>query len=785
MFSNYFKTTFRSFSKYKSSFFINVVGLSIGMACSILIMLWVLDELNYDRVYEETDKIYQVMEHQHYSDNIGTTISTPGILAPALKEEIPEIEYAATYTWNVNFLFTKEEKSLKESGIYARPDFFHIFSLPLISGNIDELINAPNSVAVSEELASKYFPNENPVGKSITINGDDLHTVTGVFKNIPENASIRFDYVLPFEDWLKNNDWATSWGNNGPRTVVKLSDNVNVATLNAKIQSFIKEKDDDDSNVDLFVYPYADRYLYGSFENAQLVGGRIDYVRLFSLVAIFILIIACINFMNLSTAKAGKKAKEIGVRKSIGATKNSLINQFIGESMIITFFSLIVSVLVVQFALPLFNSITAKSITLDYLSPTFLLSLLVIGLVTGLAAGSYPAFYLSSFEPVETLKGKLKSKWGEVFARKGLVVFQFTMSVVLIISSLIVYLQIQFVQGKNLGYEKENLISFNIEGDLRNGSWDIFQQKVKEVSGVINISNATSSFLGRNSNTSGLSWPNKQPDVDILFENIGADYGLIETMGFEVVAGRSHSKEFGTDSAKIVINESAVKTMGLDEPVGSFITLWDEETEVIGVVKNFNFQSLHQEVEPLFFRLIGSPSINGYIRISNENIQQTIAEVGRLYKEFNPRYPFDYDFMDQEYAALYRSEQRIGDLSKYFSIIAIIISCLGLFGLSAFTAEQRAKEIGVRKVLGATVQNLVLLLTKDFTRLVIIGILIAIPISWWAMDHWLSDFAYRITLKWWVFVLAGIAAILVSWLTVSWQSIKAALANPVKSLKSE
>jgi len=784
MFSNYFKTTFRSFSKYKSSFFINVVGLSIGMACSILIMLWVLDEFNRDRFYSDVDQIYQVMEHQHYSDNVGTTISTPGILAPALKEEFPEIEFAATYTWNSDLLFTQKEKSLKESGIYARPDFFHIFSIPLINGNINELINAPKSVAISEELASKYFPNENPVGKPITIDGDDVHTVTGVFENIPENASTRFDYVLPFEDWLVNNDWATSWGNNGPRTVVKLSENANITALNAKIKGYIKDRDED-SNVDLFVYPYSARYLQGNFENAQVVGGRIDYVRLFSLVALFILIIACINFMNLSTAKAGKRAKEIGVRKSIGATKSSLVNQFIGESMIITFFSLIVSVIIVQLTLPLFNSVTAKSIALDYLDPIFLLSLLVIGLVTGLAAGSYPAFYLSSFEPVETLKGKLKSKWGEIFARKGLVVFQFAMSVILIISSLIVYLQIQFVQSENLGYDKENLISFNIEGDLRSGSWDIFQQNVKDVPGVINISNASSGFLGRNSNTSGLSWPGKEADVDILFENIGADYELIETMGFEVIAGRTHSKEFGTDTAKIVINESAVKTMGLEDPVGSYITLWDDETEIIGVVKNFNFQSLHQEVEPLFFRLSTSPNFNGYVRISNNNIQQTIAQLERVYKEFNPKYPFDYDFMDQEYAALYRSEQRIADLSKYFSIIAIIISCLGLFGLSAFTAEQRAKEIGVRKVLGASVQNLVLLLTKDFTRLVIIGILIAVPISWWAMDQWLSDFAYRITLQWWVFVLAGIAAILVSWLTVSWQSIKAALANPVKSLKSE
>lgn len=783
MFSNYIKTAFRSFKRQKSSFFINVIGLSIGMACSILIFLWVLDELAADRFHADIDQIYQVMEHQTYSDNIMTTLSTPGILAPALKEEVPEFEYVATYTWNIEYLFTKDDVSLKENGIYARPDLFHILDIKLLQGNRDELINSPKSVAISRELAEKYFDRVNVVGESITIDGDQLHTISGVFEKLPENSSIQFDYVLPFEDWLEQNPWALEWGNNGPRTIAKLFQGADVDALNEKINTFIKDRNEDDSNVELFVYPYSERYLHGQFENRVPVGGRIEYVRLFTIVAIFILLIACINFMNLSTAKATKRAKEVGIRKSIGASKASLMGQFIGESMIITFCSLVLSIFLVEMSLPVFNDLTDKAIEVNYMEPSLLLMFLGTALVTGLLAGSYPAFYLSSFEAVKTLKGTLKTSGGEVFARKGLVIFQFTISVVLIISTMVIYKQIQYTQTKNLGYQNENLITFPMEGDVQS-QWDTFRQRIERIPDVVNISRASSSFMGRNSNTSGLDWPGKDPNTMILFENVGVDYGLIETMGFELLDGRTHSEEFGADSTRLVINETAAKVMGLENPVGKVITLWDEETEIIGVVKDFHFQSLRSEIAPLFFRLADWSSL-AYVRVSSGNIQNTLAQIEDIYREFNPTFPFAYEFMDQQYAALYRSEQRIGDLAKYFSIFAIIISCLGLFGLSAFTAEQRSKEIGVRKVLGASVQNLVLLLTKDFTKLVIISIGIAIPVSWWLMNKWLSDFAYQSGMDWWIFALSGVTAIIIAWLTVSWQSIKAAMVNPVQSLKSE
>lgn len=572
-------------------------------------------------------------------------------------------------------------------------------------------------------------------------------------------------------------------GNNGPRTIAKLYPGVDIAALNIKINNFIKEKDENDSNVELFVYPYAERYLYGQFENREVAGGRIEYVRLFTIVAIFILLIACINFMNLSTAKATKRSREVGIRKSIGASKASLIGQFIGESMIITFCALTLSILFVEMSLPIFNDLNDKAIDVNYLDPTLLMVFIGTALVTGLIAGSYPAFYLSSFEAVKTLKGTLKSSGGEVFARKGLVIFQFTLSVVLIISTVVIYKQIQYTQNKNLGYQNENLITFPMEGEVQS-QWDVFQQRIKNIPDVVNVSRASATFMGRNSNTSGLDWPGKDPETLILFENVGVDYGLIETMGFKLLDGRTHSEEFGADSSRIVINKTAASVMGLENPVGSYITLWDEETEIIGVVEDFHFQTLRSEIAPLFFRLADFSSL-AYVRISSENIQNTLAQMEDIYKEFNPTFPFAYEFMDQQYTALYRSEQQIGDLAWYFSIFAIIISCLGLFGLSAFTAEQRAKEIGVRKVLGASVQNLVVLLTKDFTKLVITAICIAIPLSWWLMNQWLSDFAYQSGMEWWIFALSGILAIVIAWLTVSWQSIKAALVNPVQSLKSE
>ncbi len=784
MLKNYLKTAFRGFKRQKSSFLINLAGLSIGLACSFLIFLWVMDEMQMNQYHEDIDRIVQIMEYQYASDQITTTYSTPGILSRTIKEEFPEFEYASNYTWNSDRLFSKDNQTFYENVVDVENDFFKILSIDLIYGNRDELLTQPNTVVISQGMAEKYFGEINPVGESITYNNSTELTITGVFNEMPDNSTFQFDALLNYDDWLEDNDWANQWHNNGPFSIAKLTPGVDHNELNTKINGYLKTKNEESLH-ELFVYPFSKLYLYGQFENKEVIGGRIDYVRLFIIVAIFVLLIACINFMNLSTAKATKRSKEVGIRKSIGASHGSLIGQFIGESMIISFFALFLSILLIELSLPIFNNITDKAISVDYSNPLLLSLFFGTAFITGLVSGSYPAFYLSSIEAVKSLKGSLKSSTKEVFARKGLVIFQFSLSIILIISTIIIYRQIQFTQQKNLGYNKENLVFFTVEDEIYD-RWDTFKEQLETVPGVISVSRSSSTFLGRNSNTFGVDWQTKDPETRIRFENVTSDYELIETMGFEIVEGRSFSEDFGVDSSKIIFNQAAIEVMGMDQPIGKVITLWDEyELEIIGVVKDFNFQSLRNEVEPLFFRLRPGNGWRGYVRVESSNITSTISDIEDVYKSFNANYPFEYNFMDEQYATLYRSEIRIGELAKYFSIFAILISCLGLFGLSAFTAEQRSKEIGVRKVLGATVRSLVLLLSGDFTKLVLASIVISIPVSWYLMNQWIDDFAYSSGIEWWVFGVAGICALIIAWLTVSWQSVKAALMNPVKSLKSE
>ena len=783
MIKNYLKTALRSFKRNKPSFFINVIGLSIGLTCSLIIFLWVIDEYQIDKFHEDSHRIHQIMEHQHYANDINTTLSTPGILPPALKEEIPEIEYSSGYTWNLNALFSKDNISFKENGIYAHNDLFYILSVDLKSGNREQLLTQPSSIVISQELAEKYFKDQNPIGESVLFNNEEVLTVTGIFEKLPKTSTFQFDFVRGYDDWLKANEWATKWHNNGPRTIAKVANGTDIDLLNDKIKDFIKGKNEG-SHVELFAYPFAKRYLYGQFENGVNIGGRIDYIRLFVIVAIFVLLIACINFMNLSTAKATKRSKEVGIRKSIGASKNSLVGQFIGESLIISFFSSLIAILLVELSLPVFNELVDKNIVLDYGNPVILLIVFSTVLITGLVSGSYPAFYLSSMEAVKTLKGSLKSSGKEAIARKGLVIFQFSLSITLIISTILIYNQIQYTQNKNLGYKKENVINFTIEDEIHN-NWEVFKNQVLAVPGVTDVTRSSSTLLSRNSNTMGVSWENKNPDDRILFENVMVGYDFVETMGLELVEGRAYSRDYGIDSTKIILNEAAIKIMGMENPVGKTFNLWDDDYEIIGVVKDFNYENLRNEVEPLFLRLRPGVGWRAFVRLESSSIASSLKGIETAYKSFNSNYPFNYEFMDSQYAALYKSEMRIGELAKYFSIFAIIISCLGLFGLSAFTAEQRAKEIGIRKVLGATVHGLVVLLSTDFTKLVLIAIGISIPASWWLMNKWLSGFAYNAGIEWWVFAASGLIALVIAWLTVSWQSIKAALTNPVNSLKSE
>lgn len=775
---------YRNFLRAKGFFLINLFGLSTGLACTLLIYLWVRDEIRTDKFHDKDNRLFQVMEHQQYADEIMTTTSTPGILAETLKEEVPEIEYAATTTWVNSFTLSVKEHNVKAEGFYVGADFFTIFSFPLVQGNPEKVLTDKTSIVISHELAIKLFSTaEDAIGKTVELQHEKSFQITGVFKKVP-TSSQQFDFVLSFEAFKDDNEWVLSWGNNGPPTYVILREGSVAEDVSEKIKDFVKNRNEQ-SNVTLFLKPFSERYLYGRYENGKPAGGRIEYVKLFSIIAVFILLIACINFMNLSTARASRKAKEVGIKKSIGAQRQSLVIQYISESMVTATLSLLVALTVVYLLLPAFNLLTDKHIVFTLFDSELLLWLLGITIFTGLLAGSYPAIFLSGFKPATVLKGELKGSWGELWARKGLVVFQFFLSVILIVSVLVIFKQIEFVQTKNLGYKKDNLIRIPIEGKVE-ASLETFLNEVKKVPGVVDASSMGHSLLGRNNNTSGLEWDGKNPDDLILFENIRVNYDMIETLGVEFVEGRSFSREHSTDTSAIIFNEAAIRVMGLKEPVGKVIKLWDQyNLEIIGVVKDFHFQSLHEVVNPLFFVLNPKNTWNVMIRLEGGKEQETLKSLGELYSTFNPGFTFEYTFQDVDYARQYSAEQRVASLSGYFAAFAILISCLGLFGLAAFTAERRLKEIGIRKALGSSSSNIVLLLSGDFTRMVLLSIALGLPVSYWLLNEWLQRFAFHIELTPWYFVTAGVIAMLIAWLTVASQAIRAANVNPVQCLRSE
>lgn len=779
------KMAFRNFRRHRSSFLINVIGLAAGLACALLIFLWVHDELQIDQFHANSDRLYRVMEHQQYKEGIMTTRSTPGLLAQTLAEEIPEVEYAATIMWPEKHTLTAGDQNIKVTGYHASEDFFRMFSFDLLGGQPELVLRQPSSMAVSRTTAEKLFGSvENALGKTIEYDHKKFYSITGVFEDVSKYSSMEFDIVTPYFEYLQENDWLRSWGNNSPPTVISLKDGSDPDQVNKKIANFVKERSEN-SNVVLFLKPFSESYLYGRYENGKQAGGRIEYVRLFSVIAVFILLIACINFMNLSTARGSRRAKEVGVKKTFGVERSTLIYQYLTESVLTAFIALLLSIVLVAFFLPKFNMLTGKEISLA-ISPDLAGTFLLITLITGLLAGSYPALYLSSFKPVTVLKGELKSTLGELWARRGLVIFQFTLSIILIISVITIYQQVQYVMRKNLGYDKDQLVHFQVEGKLEEAA-DAFLTEAKRLPGVENISTIGHGLVGQQNNTSGLKWEGKNPDDRILFENVRVNYDLLETIGVELKEGRFFSREYGADTNKIIFNESGIKVMGLEnDPIGKIITLWDEyPMEIIGVVKDFHFKSLHEDISPLFFRLYPEQTWMVMARITAGKEEEALRNLQDLFEKFNPGFPFEYQFVDDDYARQYAAEQRVASLSRYFAGFAILISCLGLFGLAAFTGELRKKEIGVRKVLGASVFNVVLLLTKDFTRLVMVSIILGIPVAYFLVDNWLDRFQFKIGLHWWFFAGAGVLVLIISWLTTSSQAFVAASVHPNECLRDE
>jgi predicted permease len=789
MFKNYLKIALRNFWKSKSFSFINVFGLALGMACSLLIMLWVVDEKSIDAFHKNSDQLYSIFERQYFDNKIEAFHGTPGVLADEIKKVIPEIQYASPMAWNEWRTFSVGDKVMKTEGNSAGADFFKMFSFPLIQGTPATALSSPVSIAISRKMAESFFNTpEEAIGKTIRLENRKDFKVTAVFENISHLSSRRFEFLINWQSFLDGNNWAKEWGNNGPATLVMLRASANPALVEKKIKKLLDNYNKEQTagfRIELGLQRYDDLYLHSVFKNGKLAGGRIEYVRLFSIVAVFILLIACINFMNLTTARSVKRAREIGIRKVVGAVRSVLRFQFIGEAVLLSFFAIFISLLLVILAVPGFNSITGKQISLPYKEAAFWFSLAGLTIITGIFSGSYPAAFLSSLNPIRVLKGTLKFTTGAAWFRKGLVVFQFVLSTVLIIGTIVVSKQVHYVQSQHLGYDRENLIYIPLEGELK-GKYSLFKERALKIPGIQQVSSITQTPTQIDNGTGGVEWEGKDPDTRPMFTQVAVGYDFVQTMNIKVLEGRDFSKQFPTDSSGYILNEAAVKKIGYKDPIGRPLTFWQRKGTIIGVVKDFHFNSLHEPINPIVIRLgeeIGFGAT--LVRLSPRTTKQALSDLEKLCKQINPKFPFTYNFSDDEYQKLYKSEQVVSKLANAFAFLAIFISCLGLLGLAMFTAEQRTKEIGIRKVLGASIASVFALLSKEFLILVTISFIIASPIAWWMMNNWLQNYAYRTPISLWIFFLAGGLAIIIALITVSFQATKAAIANPVKSLRTE
>jgi len=792
MFKNYFKTAWRSLWRNKLFSGLNIFGLATGMACSILIFLWVQDELSFDKFNHNASNIFRITDKT--SDQEYAVV--PPSLAYAIQTQIPAIKNA-TRVVSVQKMITVGTNKFDEKNIYyADSNFLQIFNYPLLSGNVATALSSPNSVVLTEKTAKKYFGSADAAtGKTIYIDNDIKGSnllVTGILKNIPSNSHLQPDMLIPMAQYDKANNPIHGWTNFDVYVYFQLKDAVaptasNLSNINKQVNEIYKQNNRE-FPASFTAQALTDIHLHSHYLADVPGQGSYEYVKIFALAAIFIIIIACINFMNLATAVSGQRAKEVGLRKTVGALRPQLIAQFISESLLLSFISLLLAILIVYLMLPLFNQLASKSISFNPFDANIFISLISVAVVTGLLSGSYPAFFLSSFNPVKALKGSKILRSNKSFLRNGLVVFQFSISVVLIVTTLVIYKQLQFIQNRDIGFNKENLLYMKMPevGDLKNNK-DAMRATLAEYPDITNYT-FTDQLPTNLGNSSQLTWHGMNPGTQVMANRLRVDENFVKTFGMQMAAGRFFSKDFGDNGTGYVVNETALKAMGLNtkNAIGKIISisLEDKEAPIIGVVKDFNFKPVQEPIEPLVMKTNFG---GGYVvmRTTPASIRKVIGTLQKSFHNVYGDYPFSYGFVSDDLSKLYITEQRMEKLFNFFSILSIVISCLGLFGLATFAAQQRIKEIGIRKVLGASEAGIATLLSKDFIQLVLISFVIAFPVAWWAMNKWLQSFAYRINISWWVFAVAGLAALLIALLTVSFQAIKAAIANPVKSLRTE
>jgi ABC-type antimicrobial peptide transport system permease subunit len=785
MLKNYFRIAIRSLLRTKSFSLINITGLVMGIACSMLICLWIYNEISYDSFHKKGAQLYQLWNRGTFDNKLQCWNSVPKPLASALKLEYPGIENSCR-TDSRWFVTMAGDKKISTKALIADPSFLSMFSFPLVKGNMETALNDVYSIVITEKMAAKMFGAADPMEKTILIDGDNFK-VTGVLKDLPLNSSFDFEYILPWQYYKKLGYDDDNWGNNSVNAFIQLKPGTSEQETDIRIRDITKRHTAGKEQVEVFLHPLRKWHLYSEFENGKITGGRIEIVRLFGIIAGFILLIACINFMNLSTARNEKRAKEVGIRKVAGALRRSLIGQFLLESVILVVISGMLALLLVLLVLPAFNTLIAQELELPYKNFFFWAVLLVFILITGLLAGSYPAFFLSSFNPVGVFKGTFRKAGSSINQRKVLVVLQFCIAITLIISTVIVIRQINYARNRHAGFTGNLLMYLWNTGDL-NKNYKMVKNELLSSGIASSVTRTASQLTEQFSSTTAVFWKGKDANNDTEFERGAQDEGLVRTAGLRLIQGRDLDLDkYPSDSTAMLINESAMKVMAFTDPIGQIVRDGTRDYHVVGVFRDYIFDSPYERTKPMI--IIGPKNIwfnIMHIRLAqSDDVMKQILAVEKVYKKYNPNYPFEYHFVDQDYALKFEDMRRIARLTALFAILTVFISCLGLFGLASYMAEERVKEIGIRKVLGASVIKITTLLTKDFLILVIIALLLASPIAWYFMHRWLQGYTYRTLIHWWVFAGTGVLVLIISLLTTGFHAIRAAMSNPVKSLRAE
>ncbi|PWT70665.1 MAG: ABC transporter permease [Bacteroidetes bacterium] len=794
MFGNYFKVAWRNLLKNKVYSFINIAGLASGMAVAMIIGLWIYDEVSTNKHFKNYDTVYQVMMNQTFDGVRGSQEALPYPLGQELKTKYSDFKAVAMCDWGQRHSLVYKDKKINKAGHFLGEEGVKMFSMNILAGDQNPL-HEPYSIVLTEETSKILFGDENPIGKTVKLDNQTNLKVTAVVPKQPKNSSLQFDFLVPFQVQESIYDWVklyhkTNWGNNSWQIFVQLNDNATETAVDSKIQNVVLSHFTDDNTMKVikpavFLHPMSKWRLFSDFENGKNTGGFIKYVRMFGILGLIVLLIACINFMNLSTARSEKRAKEVGVRKAVGSGRKELISQFLSESILIAALAFIFALAIVFFTLPYFNKLTDKEMTMHIKEPVFWGIMIIFTLLTGLLAGSYPAFYLSSFNPVRVLKGNLNAGKRSSVPRKILVVLQFASSVVLMIGTIVINQQIQYGKNRPIGFNNKGLISVDWSDDIRK-NFDAIRLELLSSGAAVSVSQSNSPPSQIYSNNNGWEWPGSNPvEKTVVFSTIATAYDYVKTIGVKLIDGRDFSRDYA-DSNGVVLNQAAVKRMNLKNPVGTRLKWNDKNMTVLGVITDVQMESPYRKISPL--TIIFNKEWVGVLNIRlnpNMSASQALALMKPIFEKYNPAYPFEYQFADEQYAKKFNYEELVGNLAAIIAILAIFISCLGLFGLASFTAEQRVKEIGIRKVLGASVLNLWQLLSRDFVILVLVSCAIAVPIGWYGMNKWLTNYEYKTHIGIWTFVFVVSIAIIITLITVGFQAIKAALANPVKSLRTE